>query len=141
MGLRYVDVVRPRDGEDFRFYLRPGFHGVADEVFRAGTHRLHVESTGRTSVGAVPGTLIVRVVQNDQGVSLPPDLVGGAPKLAPRGLSGELITLIDMDHYIEGNFQPEAGWVVARMYEMHDHIVETFHDHVVTEDAVTVWKQ
>ena len=87
------------------------------------------------------GTLIVRVVQNDQGVSLPPDLVGGAPKLAPRGLSGELITLIDMDHYIEGNFEPDVGWVVARMYEMHDHIVETFHEHVVTEDAVTVWKQ
>ena len=141
VGLRYVDVVRPRDGEDFRFYLRPGFHGVADEVFRAGTHRLHVESTGRTSVGDVSGTLIVRVVQNDQGVSLPPDLVGGAPKLAPRAVNGELITLIDMDHYIEGNFQPEAGWIVARMYEMHDHIVETFHDHVVTEDAVTVWKQ
>ena len=93
---------------DFRFYLRPGFHGVADDVFRTGTHRLHVESTGRTSVGDVPGTLIVRVVQNDQGVSLPPDLVGGAPKLAPRGLSGELITLIDMDHYIEGNFEPDV---------------------------------
>ena len=141
VGLRYVDVVRPRDGEDFRFYLRPGFHGVADEVFRTGTHRLHVESTGRTSVGDVPGTLVVRVVQNDQGVSLPPDLVGSAPKLTPRGLSEGLITLIDMDHYIEGNFEPDVGWVVARMYEMHDHIVETFHDHVVTEDAVTVWKQ
>ena len=42
---------------------------------------------------------------------------------------------------IEGNFEPDVGWVVARMYEMHDHIVETFHEHVVTEDAVTVWKQ
>ena len=141
VGLRYIDVVQPRDGEDFRFYLRPGFHGVADDVFRTGTHRLHVESTGSASVGDVPGTLIIRVVQNDQGISLPPDLVGGAPKLAPRGVSGELITLIDMDHYIEGNFDPDVGWVVARTYEMHDHIVETFHEHVVTEDAVTVWKQ
>ena len=25
-------------------------------------------------------------------------------------------------------------------YEMHDHIVETFHDHVVTEEAIEEWK-
>ena len=29
---------------------------------------------------------------------------------------------------------------VARAYEMHDHIIETFHDHVVTEDAIKEWK-
>ena len=140
VGLRYVDVVQPREGEDFRFYLRDGFHGVADEVFRPGTHRLHVESTGRTSVGDVPGTLVVRVVQNDQGVSLPPDLVGGAPRHASRAAAGELITLIDMDHYIEGNFNPDAEWVAARTYEMHDDVIETFHEHVITQAAIGVWK-
>lgn len=140
VGLRYVDVVQPRDGEDFRVYLRPGFHGVADEVFRTATHRLHVESTGGTTVGDVPGILIVRVAQNDRGFLLPPDLMDGAPKLASRAEKGELITLIDMDHFIEGRFDPNAEWVVARTYEMHDHIVETFHQHVVTEDAVAVWQ-
>ena len=50
VGLRYVDVVQPRETEDFRDYLRPGLHGTADEVFGAGTHRLHAESTGRTQV-------------------------------------------------------------------------------------------
>ncbi|TDI45837.1 MAG: hypothetical protein E2P02_06395 [Acidobacteria bacterium] len=84
--------------------------------------------------------MVVRVVQNDQGFSLPPDLVGGAPKHAARAEAGELITLIDMEHFIEGNFDPNAEWVVARAYEMHDHLVETFHEHVVTEDAVEVWK-
>lgn len=141
VGLRYVDVVQPREGEDFRAYLRHGLHGTADEVFRAGTHRLHVECTGRTQVGDdVPGTMIVRVVQNDQGISLPPDLIGGAPKYTCRTNRGELITLIDMDHYIEGSFDPDADWIVARAFEMHDHIIETFHDHVVTETAIEVWK-
>ncbi len=141
VGLRYVDIVQPREAEDFRNYLRPGLHGTADEVFRAGTHRLHVESTGRTQVGDdVPGNMIVRIAQDDQGFSLPPDLIGGAPKYTPRAKPGELITLIDMDHYIEGAFDADTDWVVARAFEMHDHLVETFHEHVVTETAVEVWK-
>ena len=142
VGLRYVDVVQPREGEDedFRFYLKPGFHGVVDEVFEPGTHRLHVESTGRTSVGNESGTMIVRIVQNDQGFSLPPDLANAAPKHVSRVKAGELITLIDMDHYIEGNFDPNANWIIARAFEMHDHLVETFHEHVVTETAIEVWK-
>ena len=28
VGLRYIDVVSPSGGKDFRFYLRPGLHGV-----------------------------------------------------------------------------------------------------------------
>ncbi len=140
VGLRYVNVIQPREGEDYRTYLRPGFHGVADEVFQAGSHRLHVESRGKTLVGDVSGTMVVRVMQNDQGFSLPPDLLGAAPKHASRAKPGELITLVDMDHYIEGNFDPNADWVVARAYEMHDHLIETFHEHVVTKDAVETWR-
>ncbi len=37
-----------------------------------------------------------------------------------------------MDRYGEGTFDPKSEWVAARAYEMHDHIVETCHDHVVT---------
>jgi uncharacterized protein (TIGR04255 family) len=140
VGLRYIDLVQPREGEDYRVYLRPGFHGVADEAFRPRSHRLHVESVGRTTVSDTEGTMIVRVVQNDQGFDLPPDLVGGAPKLQSRARSGELVTLVDMDDYVEGKFDPSADWVVARAFEMHDHLVETFHKHVVTEQAIEVWR-
>jgi uncharacterized protein (TIGR04255 family) len=140
VGLRYVDLVQPRAGEDFRFYLRPGFHGVADEVFLPGSHRLHVESSGRTGVGDLQGTMVVRVAQNDQGFDLPPDLVGGAPKHSSRAKPGELVTLIDMDHFIEGTFDPNTDWIVARAYEMHDHLIETFHKHVVTEKAIEAWR-
>ena len=37
VGLRYVDVVVPTAGKDFRFYLRPGLRGMPDDVFLAGT--------------------------------------------------------------------------------------------------------
>ena len=140
VGLRYIDLVRPSAGKDFRFYLRRGLHGVADEVFQPGRHLLHLESRGRTVVGGHPGTMIVRVVQNDEGHSLPPDLMAAAPKYPPRVGPGERVTLIDMDHYVEGTFDPDSERVVARAYELHDHIIETFHDHVVTEDAIEEWK-
>ncbi len=80
VGLRHIDVVRPGVGKGFRFYLRRGLHGVPDEVFQPGRHLLHVESRGETVVGADPETTIVRIVQNDQGHSLPPDLTAAAPK-------------------------------------------------------------
>jgi uncharacterized protein (TIGR04255 family) len=140
VGLRYIDIVKLREGESFRAYLRPGLHGVADDVFRAGTHRLHVESVGRTTVGDHEGSLIVRVTQNDQGFDLPPDLVAGAPKHQPRVRPGEVATLIDMDHFIEGTFEPSPAWVVERAYEMHDHLVEMFHEHVVTPEAIEAWR-
>ena len=140
VGLRYIDVVLANAGNDFRFYLREGLHGVPDEVFQPGRHLLHLESRGQTMVGSDPGTMIIRIVQNDQGHSLPSDLLAAAPRHSPRAGPGELITLIDMDHYVEGTFDPDSEWVVARAYEMHDHIVETFHDHVVTREAIEEWK-
>ena len=101
VGLRYIDVARASGGKDFRFYLRPGLHGVRDEVFQLGQHLLHTESRGRTVVGGNPGTMVVRIVQNDQASSLPPDFVDAAPSFPPRAEAGELVTLLDMDHFVE----------------------------------------
>ena len=140
VGLRYVDVVRPQAGKGYRFYLRPGLHGLPDEVYQPGRHLVHIESRGTTAVGGDTGTMVVRVVQNDQGLVLPPDLLSAAPKLSRTVEAPELVTLIDMDHYVEGTFNPDSEWVVARAYEMHDHIIETFHEHVVTPEAIEEWK-
>ena len=67
VGLRYINRIQPRDGESYRDYLRPGFHGASDAPFTTGSHRLHVESVGRTDVDGTSGTMILRVAQNDQG--------------------------------------------------------------------------
>ena len=140
VGLRYVDIVRARSGKGYRFYLRPGLHGLPDEVYPPGQHLVHIESRGNTVVGGDAGTMVVRIVQNDQGLVLPPDLLAAAPKFSRRVEASELVTLIDMDHYLEGNFNPDSEWVVARAYEIHDHIIEMFHEHVVTPEAIEEWK-
>jgi uncharacterized protein (TIGR04255 family) len=140
IGLRYIDIIVPGPGEDHRAYLRPGLHGVADPVFKPGTNRLHATSVGRTVVDGHDGTLVIQIQQNDQGQALPPDLVAAAPELDARARPGEVVTLVDMDHYLEDSFEPDADWVVARSYAMHDQLVEVFHDHVVTEQAIEVWR-
>lgn len=140
VGLRYVDVIRPQPGEDFRPYLRPGLHGLSDAVFQPGTHRTHIVSTGQTTVGDIEGALVVRVAQNDLGMSLPPDLLEAAPRHEPRAVPGDLLTLVDMDHYIAGSFDPNTNWIIEKTYIMHDHIIETFHEQVVSEHAIETWK-
>ena len=95
-----------RGGRDFRFYLRPGLHGVSDEAFQSDQHLLHIETRGRTAVGGNPGTMVVGIVQNDRGSSLPPDLADAAPDFTPGAEAGGRVTLIDMDHFVEGTSIP-----------------------------------
>lgn len=140
VGLRYVNLVRPREGEDHRMYLRPGLHGVSDEMFLPGTPRVQVESVGRTAVGERQGTLIVRVSQNDKGFDVPPDLLGAAPRRSTGVIPGELVSLIDMDHFMEARIEPTIDQVIELTYLLHDQLIETFHEHVVTPEAIEVWR-
>ena len=80
-------------------------------MFQPGQHLLHTECRGSTAVGGNPGTMVVRIVQNDRGSSLPPDLVDAAPSFPPRAEAGELVTLTDMEHFVEGNFDADPDWV------------------------------
>jgi len=140
IGLRYVDLIDPREGEDYRLYLQNGLHGLATEAYKPGTARTVVQSMGATDVGDTPGSFIVRVTQNDQGLELPPDLMGDSPKLARKAQAGKLVAHIDMDHFIEGNFEAQVEWVVQKAYQLHDRVIETFHEHVITAHARKVWE-
>ena len=110
------------------------------EAFRDDrAHLLHDDrwSPDRPTVALI-GTVAIGITVYE----IAEDLVGGAPKHESRAHAGELVTLVDMDQFIEGKFDPDAGWVevVARAYEMHDHLIETLHNHVVTEKAIEVWR-
>jgi uncharacterized protein (TIGR04255 family) len=140
IGLRYVDLIRPAAGQDYRYFLKPGFHGVADEVFEKGTHRLHVQSVGKTMVDGTLGTMIVRITQSDDGTALPPDLALRPPKPEARAQKSELVTFVDMDHAVKGNFNADTSLVLGYLFQLHDALIETFHEHVVTKEAIESWK-
>jgi len=71
---------------------------------------------------------------------LPADLLVNAPKHSLSVSPKEVMTLLDMDHFIEGNFEPSSDWVTSCAYALHDHVIESFHDHVITSKAIEVWK-
>ena len=140
IGLRYIDHIRPSKGESFREYVRPGLHGIPDEgVFIPGSGRLHSEMVGATAVGSETGTLIIRLTQNREGVELPPDLMGTAPVRTPSVLPGEMLTIVDTDHFLEGKFPCDADWVVSQANLLHKQINDAFFNHAITEYAVKAW--
>ena len=50
------------------------------------------------------------------------------------------MTLIDMEHYMDSPLETDVDWLVEKSYRLHDHLVETFHENVVTEQAIEVWR-
>lgn len=141
IGLRYINIIQPREREDFRLYLQPGLHGLPDETFDDES-QVRIENVGRTQVGTKQATMVVRISQNNQGKDLPPDLIDLAPsKRASRAKVGKSVTLIDLDHYLtyENNPIPKFDWIEEDLYKLHDQIIETFHTHVVTKEAIEIW--
>lgn len=101
IGLRYVDYVRPKTGEQLLQYLKPGLLGFdLDEIpVKQGRSRsFRTEALAETDLGQ----LAVRCYRLPPGQMLPPDLVGGAPlgELAyePVGDTQPGVVL-DFDHF------------------------------------------
>lgn len=138
VGLRYVDLIQPRDDESFRDYLKDGLHGLTSDALEEQTHFL--ENMGRTQVGAERGVFALRVHQNRQGQDFPPDLRVAVPKFDQRSHPGELVTIVDMDHWVEGNRNVDIPTLTETLFRLHDHIIETFFNRVISQHALEVWK-
>uniref|UniRef100_UPI0037BFB8CD TIGR04255 family protein n=1 Tax=Gemmatimonas sp. TaxID=1962908 RepID=UPI0037BFB8CD len=100
VGLRYVDVIRPRSGELVGEYLNAGLSALAlDACLPPNTVR-HASSRVESVADTATGTLRVSCTLRSDGQYLPPDLL--PPVLAydtyraPNG--GEAIGVLDIDH-------------------------------------------
>jgi uncharacterized protein (TIGR04255 family) len=139
VGLRYVDLIRPKDGESWEMYVREGLRGFVSRHFSEGTAlHLHQIVTRTTS-----GAMVVRLLQNREMAILPPDLATGTlafPRMVPPK-QGELLTLVDIDHFQEcppEDFSPEMLARVA--WPLKTASYEVFRDSLVTEHAIEAWQ-
>lgn len=140
IGLRYVNLVQPGSGEDFRDYLKEGFHGVSNGLFKQGTGRVHLQHRGETDLDGSVGRMLVQVYQDDSGEPLPPDLTEHAPQPTRRVERGELVTFVDTDHHLKADLDPAPEVIEKYAYLLHDPIADAFHKHLVTGQALEVWK-
>jgi len=135
VGLRYVDLIRPAEGERLDEYLQPGLGGIRAEDIEAESvlHQFHLRA--RTQAG----TLSLRLWQNKEGTVLPPDMAGD--EIAFRIQSpqpGELLTILDLDHYTETerDFSPDLQ--LADLWTLHDGTDLAFRK-IVTGKALERW--
>jgi len=135
IGLRYIDVIQPQDGETHRDYLKANLHGPQSAVFTQGP-LVHLEAAGRTDLG----TMILRITQNDQGILVPPDIALKPLRYKQVTKPGQLLTLIDSDHFVEGEWPFDLKAIIETVDQLHRGINTAFFRDVVTKHATTIWK-
>lgn len=139
VGLRYVDLIRPRENESWEAYVREGLRGFLSPHFVDGTTlHLHQVVTRTPS-----GTMIVRLLQNRDLAILPPDL--GTQTLMFPGIAppspAELLTLVDIDHFHECEPEEFDRQSLARIaWPLKNASYEVFRDSLFTDYALEVWR-
>ena len=140
IGLRYVDLIRPKANESWEAYVKEGLRGFSSpHFFEDSAVHLHQIVTRTTS-----GAMIVRLLQNREGAILPPDLVTQTlafPRVSPPN-PGELLTLVDIDHFQECRPAEDFDSAsLARMaWPLKTACHEVFTDSLVTDYALKVWQ-
>jgi uncharacterized protein (TIGR04255 family) len=136
LGLRYVDLVRPEDGESWTDYLKPELHGLNPAAIGMTEGLQRHETVGTTKVGQ----LVVRCVQSTDGVFLPADL--SPTTLDYTGVTvrqGELLTLLDFDHFTQVTRDYDVDHVMSVMWELHENLGVTFLE-ATTDLAMKKWE-
>jgi len=139
LGLRYLNAVLPRSGDDVEKYLAAGLHGIefdATPVYR------FTESVFRTKIGPLlsEGTLVARVHRMTAPLGFPPDL-------QPRGLMAnrkfevkepQEHAVIDTDHFVEGLMPIDPEQLRQQLLTLHGTIKSVFWA-TTTEYARKAW--
>jgi uncharacterized protein (TIGR04255 family) len=135
IGLRYVDVINPRPNETFRTYLQTSLHGPQSSVFTEQNQWLHLESVGKTETGV----MIVRITQNDQGIMAPPGILLKPMEHKPKIDAGQVITLVDTDHFVEGSWDYDLERIMETTSDLHEAINAAWFSDMVTKEALEIW--
>lgn len=138
IGLRYINAI---EGTDWKSYLAESYSGIMmPEGLLSPSHVPLVTSSFRGATklpGNNVGNLVVKVIQNDQGLVIPPDIASIDPLIVKDGVRE---TLLDIDHFVL--LKP-----VAMDVQIINHFIDNLHEgseqvffHALSEKAVTTWK-
>jgi uncharacterized protein (TIGR04255 family) len=136
IGIRYVDLVRVREGEALGDYLQPGLLGLDPTTMGVRSSLSRFEFVGLTEVGK----LIVRCSTAQGEEFLPPDLEPTSLKFDITPEPNESRYILDFDHSSEGAEASDFSikGVLDSMQQLHNNLDLAFR-HAVTEQALTRW--
>jgi uncharacterized protein (TIGR04255 family) len=135
VGLRYVDVISPTEGQELKDYLQPGLLGISPEEFGATKSLYRFETNTLTSVGQ----LVLRLYQSDNGSYLPPDITLESLKPTLKVEQGEIVTILDIDHFSfnQCDFVPDD--LVEVLWQLHQYSGRAFRSAITTK-ALELWE-
>jgi uncharacterized protein (TIGR04255 family) len=138
VGLRYVDLIRPRQGESIGQYVQSVMLGLpAESLVNASAERLSINTDTRFRTPA--GTLAVRLRQLQPGSILPPDLDALLLKWPVVIRPDESAFALDCDHYRdELNIAPDIGMLEKLLWDLHGGCAAAF-EAAVMPHALSVW--
>lgn len=136
VGLRYLDHVFPKAGDNLPQYLAPEVQGLST---RLGGEPMHAYSEALNAVGNV--MLRARVVIQNGGLGFPPDLLPQGMAVQQRFLQSQgMHAILDTDGAVEGRSLFSVEAVRQHLLAIHEVIGAAFRA-TVTEHAHAVWSE
>ncbi|NWB88807.1 TIGR04255 family protein [Pseudomonas gingeri] len=147
IGLRYLDAITPREGEQLHQYLAQEVWGTPaslrlKEVTEFANQPLQYSHSFSESLAKVPdvGQVVSRVVIQNSEVRFPPDLAPDPLKLQERFASFKCEhAIVDVDASFGERKKYDAAEVKKRFGDLHD-LVGLFFNATVTDFAREAWK-
>ena len=138
IGLRYVDLVQPRDGLGFEQLVNPGLRVERALPLPGSNLSAQCEILRQTSKTA---KLRVRYSEALEGLGFPAD-IGGFVSLMLREdpIRKTPFALLDTDHFDTQVTPFDVAGVLERTWALHAALIAAFQDHLVTPTALEAWK-
>ncbi|MBB3307707.1 MULTISPECIES: TIGR04255 family protein [unclassified Enterobacter] len=139
IGIRYLDAVFPEGDETVEQYLVPQLHGVN---FGLNQIQSIQESVYQTSVEPLikSGFMVTRIHKMYGQLGFPPDMSpnGVLPLERFSNTAVNRHAIIDTDHYVEGNMEPDLQLIEKQILSLHSKVKEAFTG-MVSEFAKQKW--
>ncbi len=136
LGLRYVDLVIPSEGNEIRAYFNETLRGFK---IHEGDERkaFFCESVCQTSPSS---TFVHRYVEADAGLGFPPDLLPIQLEFPQDPRRNTPFGLLDLDHFSTQETDFSVDTVMNRFFVLHEHHTKAF-EASVTPFALEEWKK
>jgi len=137
IGIRYLDAVIPRSGEDISKYLVPEVLGVSSRLKVNAT--LHSFSETLARIDSV-GQVIARTIIQDGPLGFPPDIQLDGLKLLEKFTNVKCLhAIIDTDGAFEGREPFDIAKIMRHLDELHNEASNSFKA-TITDYALSVWQ-
>ena len=135
IGIRYVDLVIPKEGKQIRDYFSSSLRGFQfhESVERDAFFTETVCKTGSNS------KFIHRYVEALKGFAFPPDLLPVSLTFPRDPKMSSSFGLLDLDHFMMLDEDFSVKGAISHLHELHAHQTNAFKASV-TPEAIDEWK-